>query len=122
MLGREWSYDDYPSEDEYGDGALSHVQERLVAYAAAEDGFHTRTVAHAGYMAVSHTYLEYKLDQVSSAAQDYAITMVPDIIDNARRGQRLARGGASVWVREYLNLKHPRVMAAVKRVLRPVRE
>lgn len=118
MLHRDWSFDDYPSESDYGDGALSHVQERLVSYAAAEDGYRTRTVAHPGYIAVSHTYLEYKLDLMSQPAQGYPIEMIPEVVDHVLRSQRLLSGGVSTWAREYLNLKHPWVLDGVKRVLR----
>lgn len=117
MLHREWSFDDYPPEDEYGDGALSHVQERLVAYAAAEDGYRTRTVAHPGYIAVSHTYLEYKLDLMSQPAQGYPIEMIPEVVDHVLRGKRLLTGGVGTWVREYLNLNHPWVLGGLKKLL-----
>jgi rhamnosyltransferase len=118
MLFREWSFNDYPNEDDYGDGALSHVQERIVAYAAAEDGFHTRTVAHAGYIAISHTYLEYKLDLLSQPAQGYPIEMIPEVIDHVRRGHRLLRGNAGTWFREYLNLNYPWTLRGLKSVFR----
>ena len=118
MLYREWTYDDYPAESDYRDGALSHVQERLVAYAAAEDGYTTRTVAHAEYIAISHTFLEYKLDQLSSAAQGYPIDMIPEIKDHVRRRQRLVRGGLTTWIREYLNFRHPWLIGGMKKALR----
>lgn len=61
-----WAWDEYPDGDEYADGTLAHVQERLVAFAAAARGFHVRTVATRDYAAMSHTMLEYKLDRMSA--------------------------------------------------------
>ena len=59
-------YEDYQSEKNHSDGSLAHVQERMVAYAAANRGYKTKTVANAGYAGVSHALLEYKLDQLMS--------------------------------------------------------
>ncbi|GGL04929.1 hypothetical protein GCM10007382_26010 [Salinibacterium xinjiangense] len=80
-------YDDYAPEGVYGDGSLAHVQERLVAYAAGELGYHCRTVANAEYAAISHTFLEYKLDQLSETVQGDAV----DEVHTLRSRQSLAR-------------------------------
>ncbi len=76
MADAHWTFDDYPPEGDYGDGALSHVQERLVSYAVAEAGYHSRTVATAEYAAISHTFLEYKLDQMSARIPGWAVDQV----------------------------------------------
>jgi rhamnosyltransferase len=85
-------YDDYLPESEHRDGSLAHVQERVIAYGAAQDGFHTRTVANPEYIAISHTFLEYKYDQIVAPVQGYAIDAQPDIAELVTTGRLLAAG------------------------------
>lgn len=117
MTRHEWDFPQYAAEGEYGDGTLSHVQERMVSYAAAELGYHTRTVANTGYAAISHTFLEYKLDQMSADVPGYAY----DQIHAMRPLVRLVDGG-QLSVLRYLVLRyHPwtsRVLLAVTKPLR----
>ena len=74
-----WSWDEYPNGDEYADGTLGHVQERLPVYAAAARGFHARTVATRAYAGMSHAMLEYKLDRMSSGIPGYAADQVQTV-------------------------------------------
>lgn len=67
LAAEAWDWDEYPEESDYGDGTLSHAQERMVAYSAAQAGLLTRCVANAEYAAISHTLLEYKLDRLTAA-------------------------------------------------------
>ena len=39
-----YTHDDFPDESGYGDGALTHVVERLVSYAVLSTGHHVREV------------------------------------------------------------------------------
>lgn len=66
----EWEWKDFELTG-YGDGSLSHILERMPAYAAAEDGFHARTVVTQEYMSVSHTSLDFKLDQMAATTPGY---------------------------------------------------
>ncbi|MDO5052049.1 MAG: rhamnan synthesis F family protein [Pseudoclavibacter sp.] len=70
-------FQDFPEEGEYGDGALSHVLERLVGYAAAERGLRIHTVMSARMAEISHSMLEYKLQALSRYLPGYAIEQVP---------------------------------------------
>ncbi|MGL4340352.1 MAG: rhamnan synthesis F family protein [Rhodoglobus sp.] len=101
----EWDYTDYFAETEHRDGGLAHVQERILAYAAAELGYHPRTVANSEYAAISHTFLEYKLDQIASAAPGTAQWQVPYFRD----GGLVIRDGVFGFARIYINLRHPKV-------------
>lgn len=101
----EWDYTDYLAESDHRDGGLAHVQERILAYAAAELGYHPRTVANSEYAAVSHTFLEYKLDQIAAAAPGTAQWQVPYF----RHGGLAIQNGFLGYVRTYLNLRHPKV-------------
>lgn len=65
MTEREWRYDEYAPPTHHGDGSLAHVQERIPTYVAAAAGYHARTVANTDYAAVSHTFLEYKLQDLA---------------------------------------------------------
>ncbi|MGL4340632.1 MAG: rhamnan synthesis F family protein [Rhodoglobus sp.] len=77
----ELSYEDYAPETHHKDGSLAHVQERIIPLAAGELGFYCRTVATADYAAISHTFLEYKLDRLSQTVQGYAIDEVRALHD-----------------------------------------
>ncbi len=108
----EWDYADYFAETEHRDGGLAHVQERILAYAAAELGYHPRTVANAEFAAISHTFLEYKLDQIAAAAPGTAQWQVGYF----RNGGLAIEGGLLRYARTYMNLRHPKIA----RTLRPL--
>jgi len=103
LTSEQWSFDEYAEEGKYGDGTLSHVQERLVSYAAADLGFHSRTVANADYAAVSHTFLEYKLDQQVKGVPGYAY----DQVHTMRPLVKLADGGQRSVIKYLLLRYHP---------------
>ena len=121
MADAGWTYDDYPEEEGYADGGLAHVQERIVSYVAAEDGFHTRTVANAEYAAISHTFLEYKLDLMSEAVQGYAIDEIRDVRRYVDLGRRVERAGGLGFLKEYVDSHHPRVSRGARPLYRGVR-
>lgn len=113
----EWTYRDYPSPKEHLDGSIAHVQERLFSYAAAEIGFHTKTVATTRYAAISHTSLEYKLDRMSKYVPGYPIDQV-GLLDEA--GEFLG-GGPLGYVKAYTRLSHPRTVPTLKSFYKPFR-
>ena len=55
-----YAHEDFPDESGYGDGALSHVVERLVSYAVLSTGHHVREVLTADLAATNYSYLEYR--------------------------------------------------------------
>ena len=113
----EWEYSDYPDPKEHTDGSIAHVQERLFSYAAAERGYHTRTVATTRYAAVSHTSLEYKLDRISRNIPGYAIDAV-HFLDQS--GEYIG-GGFLGYVKAYVRLRHPGKVGKLYAIYRPVR-
>lgn len=67
MTGHEWTWEDYPLEaKDYGDGSITHVQERLMAYTALDSGHHVRCVINREWAAINYTFLEYKLQRVAA--------------------------------------------------------
>ena len=44
LVEADWQWTDFPEDGEYRDGSLTHVLERLLAYAVLDAGFHVRSV------------------------------------------------------------------------------
>lgn len=66
MTAQSWDYADFGGPQQYRDGGLAHVLERLPSYAAGERGYVTRTVLRDDYAALSQTALEFDLDQLTA--------------------------------------------------------
>lgn len=112
----DWQYDEYASETEHRDGSLAHVQERIVAYAAGQLGYHVRTVANARYAAISHTFLEFKLDMMSAVVPGYPIDQVFWLWNHV--------GNAADPLRElkrFVTDRHPRLANQLRKLYTPAR-
>lgn len=66
LVEHDWAYADFGGAEAYQDGGLAHVLERMPSYAAAERGYHTRTIMNADYTAVSYSTLEFNFDEMSA--------------------------------------------------------
>jgi len=93
------------------------VQERLIAQAAGERGFHCRTVLNAEHAGLSHSSLEYKLDQLASTTPGYPIEQIQFL----HRAGRPGRGGATGFLRMYLRMNHPDALRRLYPVYRSAR-
>ncbi len=111
-----WQYDEYASKTDYGDGTLAHVQERIFVYAAGELGYHARTVANAHYAAISHTFLEYKLDMMSAVVPGYPIDQVHWLWN-----QFGTTADPVKELKRYLTTNHPWFARQLRNVYSPVR-
>ena len=60
LTAGDFRHDDFPDEGGYKDGALTHVVERLFAYAALSAGFHVREVLDPHLAAVNYKALEFR--------------------------------------------------------------
>ena len=60
LVQRGYTHEDFPDESQYGDGALTHVVERLMSYAVLATGHHCREVMNAELAATNYSYLEYR--------------------------------------------------------------
>lgn len=113
LVEHPWRYADFGGAEAYRDGGLAHVLERMPSYAAGELGYHTRTTATSQYMSVSHTSLEFKLDELSA-------TLPGDTVDAIHflRGGGSAQGARFIdLIRVYVATQHPRVGVAVRRTI-----
>jgi len=67
LTGWPWQWEDYPEEAEaYGDGSITHVQERLMAYVSLDAGFHVRGAVNTDWAGINYAFLEYKLQRIAS--------------------------------------------------------
>lgn len=88
---------------------LARVLERIVVSAAAHDGFHARTALTREHAAISHTAIEFKIDEMMSTTSGYPA----DQIELMHRAGHTGRGGIVGLSRMYLRLNHPRVARVV---------
>lgn len=104
LVEHEWSYSDFGGAEAYHDGGLAHILERMPSYAAAELGYHTRTVSTQEYLSISHTSMEFNLDHL-------AATTSGDMVDRImflKQAGYVGSGRPGDFVRMYFGL-HPRV-------------
>lgn len=113
----DWTYEQYAPPEEHKDGSLAHVQERIISYAAAELGYHTRTVLNAEHASISHTALEYKLDQMSSTTPGYSLEQIQLL----HKAGWFGTGGFLQFSRMYVRLNQPRTAKALLPLFRLAR-
>lgn len=118
LFAREWSAEDFGGSEAYADGGLAHVLERMPSYAAGEEGYYTRTITTENYAAVSHTVLEYDLDQLSFTMPDTTMHQIQFL---ERLGQ-LGSGTLEDFAYIFARLRRPaweqplqRMFAALRR-------
>ncbi|WP_180993364.1 rhamnan synthesis F family protein [Microbacterium testaceum] len=114
LAEQRWRYSEFGGKEAYKDGGLAHVLERMPSYAAAENGFHTRTVLTAEYAALSHTALEFKLDEL-------AATIPGTLRDKALFLQRagwIGTGRAVDFFFMYLRVNRPDKLEQAERMRR----
>lgn len=104
LVEHDWAYDDFGGAEAYRDGGLAHILERMPSYAAAELGYHTRTVSTAEYMSISHTSMEFNLDHLSATTTGDSV----DRIMLIKQAGYVGSGRPGDFVRMYFGL-HPRV-------------
>lgn len=119
LLGGDYGPDDFPDHEQYRDGSLAHVVERLFSYAVFSRGYYARCVQTAELAEISATALQYKLDQVSQYIYPFANIQV----------KMLKRGGVMglslLQMRSHLknNLlsRYPRIAGVASRASRLLR-
>ncbi|MFT4260671.1 rhamnan synthesis F family protein [Microbacterium sp.] len=114
MTAEHWRYKHYSGGVISRERDLGRVQERLISYAAGEAGYHTRTVLTTEHAAISHTALDFKVDQLFSTTTGYPVEQITLI----QRAGRISGGGPLGLLRMYININHPRVARALVPVYR----
>lgn len=107
MAGRKWTYRDYAGRGRRAYKDLARVQERLLTAAAAESGFHSRTILTPSHAAISYTAVEFKSDEIASTTAGYPV----DRIQLLHRAGPTGRGGIVGLSRMYMHLNFPRLAA-----------
>ena len=74
-----YRHEDFPDEANYRDGALTHVVERLVSYAALSEGYHCREVMNAELAATNYSYLEFRAIEVGAKLPALPVTQIKRI-------------------------------------------
>jgi rhamnosyltransferase len=103
-----WTQSDYRRGDTRSSPDMARVQERLIAYAAGERGYHCRTVLNLEHAAISHTALEEKVDQMFSTTPGYPVEQIQFL----HRAGWAGYGGPVSLFRMYLHMNHPGVSRA----------
>lgn len=101
IAAQHLSHRDYARAN--GGRDLARVQERAVSYVAAGEGYYTQTVLTREHAAISHTALDYKVDQLFSTTDGYPVEQILLM----QRAGRLSGRGVFGLSRMYLNLHHP---------------
>lgn len=71
-----YRYEDFPATAEWHDGMLTHVIERLHAYAVLNEGYYIRQVLNSNFAATYYSFLEYKLQLLSSYLPGWPIDQI----------------------------------------------
>jgi rhamnosyltransferase len=117
LVDHPWRYEQFGGKDAYRDGGLAHILERMPSYAAGEAGYHTRTVSTFEYMSISHTALEFKLDEMSFTIPGNAF----EKIDFLRHSGWVGTGSArDIW-RMYRRRNNPPLVERAVAALDPIR-
>ncbi|MFS0852516.1 rhamnan synthesis F family protein [Microbacterium sp. 179-I 3D4 NHS] len=103
LVEQPWEYSDFGGAEAYQDGGLAHVLERVPSYAAAELGYHTRTITNAEYFAASYTTLDFNFDEMSSTVPGRTYEQIIFLRGIGHVGEGKLRD----FARMYLRRNHP---------------
>ncbi|WP_338038385.1 rhamnan synthesis F family protein [Microbacterium paulum] len=117
LVAHEWRYDQFGGREAYQDGGLAHILERMPVYAAAERGYHSRTVLTSEQFSISHTAFEYNFDELSSTIPGATYEQ----IEFLRLAGYMGTGRLRDFARIYMRLHHPGTGARLRRLLEPDR-
>lgn len=114
LAERKWTFADYGHRGRRSYGDLAHLQERLIAYSAGEAGYHARTVLTFEHAQISHTALDFKVDQLFSTTRGWPVEQIRML----HRAGYPGYGGTVALARMYMRLNHPRVVRSLSPVYR----
>jgi rhamnosyltransferase len=105
LTARRWQFRDYGKRTGQSYRNLARVQERLIAYAGAELGYHTRTVLTREHASISHTMLESKVDSLFANTRGWPVEQIALM----QRAGDTGHLGTVALTRMYIRLNHPRL-------------
>jgi rhamnosyltransferase len=121
LVEQPWAYSDFGGAEAYQDGGLAHVLERVPSYAAAELGYHTRTITNADYFAASYTTMDFNFDEMSSTVPGRTYEQITFL----RGIGHIGEGKLRDFARMYMRRNHPgagaRLRSARERVVGGIR-
>lgn len=112
-----WAVSDYHRNRRSRWVELTRVQERLLSLAAAESGYHCRTVLNREHAQIAYTALEFKTDEMSTTIRGYPVEQIHLL----RRAGWTGYGGIVALTRMYVNMNHPRIAALTQPAYRLLR-
>jgi len=110
LTQHRWTFGDYGWKSERRYGHLAHLQERLVSASAGQSGFYCRTVLNYTHAEISHTALEYKVDQMFSTTRGWPVEQIAFL----HRAGYTGYGGTVALIRMFIRTNHPRVADAFR--------
>ncbi|WP_167494210.1 rhamnan synthesis F family protein [Microbacterium hydrothermale] len=117
LVEHPWTYSAFGGAEAYQDGGLAHILERMPSYAAGELGYHSRTIVAPDYAAISHTALDYKLDEMAGTTPGYAFQK----IDRLRALGYVGNGTGKDFLRMYMRLNHMGSVHRLRRLMDPAK-
>jgi rhamnosyltransferase len=117
LVEHPWKYSDFGGVEAYRDGGLAHILERMPSYAAGELGYHSRTIVAPDYAAISHTALDFKLDEMAGTTPGYAFQK----IDRLRALGFVGTGSGKDFLRMYMRLNHMGTVHRLRRLMDPAK-
>lgn len=76
LVDAEFAPEEFPDAQDYRDGSVAHVLERMFGYVAFSQGYYARCVQCAELAEISSTALLYKYDQISHYLFPFALRQV----------------------------------------------
>jgi rhamnosyltransferase len=116
LVRHPWVWDDFPDRAQWVDGGLAHVIERLYAYAAMQEGYHIRSAMNASWAEINYTFLEYKLQRISSMLPAYTQEQV-DFLERVT-----TEGPLLLKLKQTVDEHYPRLGNAMRPGYRAVRK
>ncbi|WP_232820892.1 rhamnan synthesis F family protein [Dyella sp. C11] len=87
LFAHPWQWTDFNAEPRHVDGGLAHVLERLICYAAQNEGFTTQQIISSHLASRNYAMLEYKLQRLSASLPNGEFNQQVDILDAWKRAE-----------------------------------
>lgn len=128
LFAYPWKWADYNPEPHHVDGGLAHIQERLIAYVAQNEGYRTETVLSTALAGRYYAKLEYKHQLLASTYPHATISKQFEVAkeDKIRREQSGEKASLAKRVKRFdknFRSRYPRIWSLSRplaRIIWPV--